>query len=99
LVITAKAVLGIVLRACGYLHRKSVIPKLEAAEGEGGSSTAEARKAFSRLAIGEVLVMAGAIGVAISLSRIPPPLPQQIEITTMDILLGFRITEPPNYLH
>lgn len=99
LVITAKAVLGIVLLVCGYLHRKSVIPKLEAAEGEGGSSTAEARKAFSRLAIGEVLVMAGAIGVAISLSRIPPPLPQQIEITTMDILLGFRITEPPNYLH
>ena len=99
LVITTKAVLGIVLLVCGYLHRQSVIPKLEAAEGEGGSSTAEARKAFSRLAIGEVLVMAGAIGVAISLSRIPPPLPQQIEITTMDILLGFRITEPPNYLH
>ena len=99
LVITAKAVLGIVLLVCGYLHRQSVIPKLEAAEGEGGSSTAEARKAFSRLAIGEIIVMAGAIGVAISLSRIPPPLPQQIEITTMDILLGFRITEPPNYLH
>ena len=99
LVITAKAVLGIVLLVCGYLHRQSVIPKLEAAEGEGGSSTAEARKAFSRLAIGEIIVMAGAIGVAISLSRIPPPLPQQIEITTMDILLGFRLTEPPNYLH
>ena len=99
LVITAKAVLGIVLLLCGYLHRQSVIPKLEAAEGEGGSSTAEARKAFSRLAIGEIIVMAGAIGVAISLSRIPPPLPQQIEITTMDILLGFRLTEPPNYLH
>ena len=81
------------------MHRQSVIPKLEAAEGEGGSSTAEARKAFSRLAIGEIIVMAGAIGVAISLSRIPPPLPQQIEITTMDILLGFRLTEPPNYLH
>ena len=99
LVITAKAVLGIVLLVCGYLHRQSVIPKLEAAEGEGGSSTAEARKAFSRLAIGEIIVMAGAIGVAISLSRIPPPLPQQIVITTMDILLGFRLTEPPNYLH
>src|SRR5699024_10118234 len=99
LVITAKAVLGIVLLVCGYLHRQSVIPKLEAAEGEGGSSTAEARKAFSRLAIGEIIVMAGAIGVAISLSRIPPPLPQQIEITTMDILLGFRIAEPPNCLH
>ena len=99
LVITAKAVLGIVLVGFGYFHREKLIPKLEAAEGDNGKMTAAQRAPFIRLAIGEILVMAATVGVAVSLSRIPPPLPEQIDITTQDVLLGFTLTEAPNYLH
>lgn len=98
LVITAKAVLTIVLAYCGWLHRRKVIPLLQAAEAKGDrTSISDAqRRPFIRLALVEVLIMAATIGVAVSLSRIPPPIELQLDLTPQDLLLGFRLEEPPS---
>lgn len=98
LVITAKAVLTVVLAYCGWLHRRKVIPRLQAAESKGDrAAIADAqRRPFIRLALVEVLIMAATIGVAVSLSRIPPPIELQLDLTPQDLLLGFRLEQPPS---
>lgn len=98
LVITAKAVLTIVLAYCGWLHRRKIIPTLQAAENKGDRKaiTDAQRRPFIRLAVVEVLIMAATIGVAVSLSRIPPPIELQLDLTPQDLLLGFRLEEPPS---
>lgn len=95
-VILAKAILLVVLAGIGWVHRRKILPQLAAAEEENGEATPAQRAPFIRLATVEVLIMAATVGVAISLSRIPPPLPQQLNLTTQDVLLGFTLTEPPS---
>ncbi|WCZ36191.1 cytochrome c oxidase assembly protein [Corynebacterium heidelbergense] len=95
-IIALKALLIIVLGVFGWRQRQRILPQLQAAEGPKGAMTDAQRAPFIRLAIGEVLVMAATIGVAISLSRIPPPLPEQLDLTVQDVLLGFTLTEPPS---
>ena len=96
LAITAKFVLLVILAGFGWMHRSKIIPQLEALSGPDGKGDKAQRKPFIRLAIGEVLFMAAAVGVAISLSRIPPPLPEQLDLTRQDVLLGYTLTEPPS---
>lgn len=96
LAITAKTVLLLVLAGFGWYHRSRIIPQLDRLSGPGGAGTKAQRAPFIRLACGEVLFMAAAVGVAISLSRIPPPLPEQIDITRQDVLLGYTLTEAPS---
>lgn len=98
LVITAKAVLLLVLGVFGWMHRSNVIPKLKDFEDDKGRALKGQGRMFIRIAIGEICIMAVTMAVAVSLSRIPPPLPQQIEVTRQDVLLGYTLTEPPGLM-
>nr|WP_231699768.1 MULTISPECIES: cytochrome c oxidase assembly protein [Corynebacterium] len=98
LVIMLKALLTLILAGFGWMHRSRIIPVLRVVERPDGTMTDAQRAPFIRLAIGEVLVMAATIGVAISLSRIPPPLENNPDLTQQDILLGFTLTEPPSMM-
>lgn len=98
LVVMAKAALTILLAVCGWAHRGRIIPMLRKAERPDGQMTDAQRAPFIRLATVEVAIMAATIGVAISLSRIPPPLLIDPDVTQQDILLGFTLTEPPSWM-
>jgi cytochrome c oxidase assembly factor CtaG/putative copper export protein len=56
----------------GWWHRRSTVSQL----------TAGRPRAFARLAVGEVLVMAGTVGVAVALSRTPPPVGATVDTPT-----------------
>jgi putative copper resistance protein D len=80
--ILALTVLGII----GWQHRTRTLPQLEA----GGAG-----RAFTRLAVVEVLVMSVTLGVAVALSRSAPPVSQNP--ITGDVryeLLGFHYPPP-----
>nr|WP_073883735.1 cytochrome c oxidase assembly protein [Corynebacterium variabile] len=90
-VITLKAVLTVILAAFGWAHRRYIIPQLETAMD---TKDAWWKRPFVRLAIVEVLIMAATVGVAISLSRIPPPVEFTADISPAELTLGFDLTEP-----
>ncbi|NED19827.1 copper resistance protein CopD [Streptomyces sp. SID9913] len=71
------------LGAIGWWHRRRTLPAL--AEG--------ARGAFVRLAAGELLLMAAAMGLAVALSRTPPPGGEGTSLSPAEELLGFPM--PP----
>lgn len=98
LVIFTKFALTLLLAGFGYLQSRRLLPLIEAGEDANGVGDHSSRRAFARLAAAEVLVMAGTIGVAISLSRIPPPLEINADLTAQDVLLGYTLTEPPSVL-
>jgi putative copper resistance protein D len=78
----AFAGLGVV----GWWHRRATLPQL--ADGKPGG--------FRRLATGELLVMAGVIGVAVALSRTPTPEPLVPTVpTAAESVLGFPLPGPP----
>ncbi|WP_433511558.1 cytochrome c oxidase assembly protein [Nonomuraea sp. CA-143628] len=62
--ILAKATALAVLGGFGWLHRRHTLMALRAGRP----------RAFARLAVGEVVVMAATVGLAVVLSRTPPPL-------------------------
>ena len=75
----------ITLGILGYLHRKRTLPA--AAEGD--------RRAFVRLAAAELVVMGIAIGLAVALSKSPPPVPTSVSDTTAaKAALGFELPGP-----
>ena len=61
-----KAVAAVLLGGAGWWHRHRIIAALDT--GEKGSASA-----FARLAIGEVAVMAGAMGLGAAVGRTPTP--------------------------
>jgi putative copper resistance protein D len=84
-----KVLLIAVLAAFGVQQRRRVLPQL---------SGDAARKAFVRLAATEVLVMAGTVGVAVALSRTPPPVSGDVPVDALSparILLGFDLPPEP----
>ncbi|WP_189059332.1 cytochrome c oxidase assembly protein [Longimycelium tulufanense] len=83
LVLAKVAALG-ALAGFGLLHRRRTLPALA-----GGSRTA-----FRRLALVELVVFAGTIGLAVGLSRTPPPAGEPTANTTT-ALLGFEMPGPP----
>ncbi|AGP30333.1 hypothetical protein A606_03410 [Corynebacterium terpenotabidum Y-11] len=89
-VIVLKVVLTAVLAGFGWLHRRRTIPQL----AEPDQSSAWWKRPFVRFAIVEVLVMAATVGVAVSLSRIPPPVTFTADISPAELVLGFDLTEP-----
>ncbi|MET7327503.1 cytochrome c oxidase assembly protein [Nonomuraea sp. NPDC005650] len=80
--ILAKAAILVILGGFGGLHRRHTLVALKAGTP----------RAFTRLAIGEVLVMAAAIGLAVALSRTAPP-PAVLPVDPVRDLLGYAM--PP----
>lgn len=84
LILFGKVLALVGLGVLGYRHRTRTIPLLEA--GKPG--------AFRRLAVGEIIIMAVALGLAVALSRTEPPGPEIPEVrTAVRTLIGFPI--PP----
>jgi putative copper resistance protein D len=86
LLLMAKVAALVALGFFGHAHRQRTLPKLEAGQP----------RAFRRIAAGEILVMAVALGLAVALSRTEPPVPDDIPgISRVRELLGFPI--PPEF--
>lgn len=81
--ILAKTVLLAALGGFGLLHRRRTIAAVVAGR---------ARRPFLRLATGEVAVMAATVGLAVALSRTPPP-PEEPETSWIALQLGYHV--PP----
>ncbi|MFD7782253.1 cytochrome c oxidase assembly protein [Streptomyces nojiriensis] len=79
-----KAVALLLLGAIGWWHRRRTLTVL----------TDGARRPFVRLAAGELLVMAAAMGLAVALSRTPPPSTGSGSPTPAEELLGFPMPPP-----
>lgn len=76
----------VALGVVGSRHRARTLP----AVGSGR------RGSFRRLAAGEIVVMATALGLAVALSRTPPPVPDDPgRISAARALLGFPIPAEP----
>ncbi|MEU9200352.1 cytochrome c oxidase assembly protein [Streptomyces sp. DT224] len=74
----------IVLGGVGWWHRRRTLARL--LEGS--------RRPFLRLACGELLVMAAAMGLAVALARTPPPRTGATSLTPAEELLGFAMPPP-----
>lgn len=80
-----KTVLLVVLVWAGSRHRTTTLGALDAGRPH----------AFARLAIGEVVVMAATMGLAVALSRTEPPVPEELEnASRVREVLGFA--PPPD---
>ena len=88
-IIVVKTVLTLILAWFGFAHRRWTIPKLDA-----GRQDAWWRRPFIRIALVEVFVMAATVGVALSLTRIPPPVEAVADISRAELIMGFDISEP-----
>ncbi|APX00458.1 cytochrome c oxidase assembly protein [Arthrobacter sp. QXT-31] len=87
----AKTVAALILAGIGLLHRRKLIPALEAPAqpGPGG------RWLLWRFIVAELLIMAAASGLAAALSRTPPPGGEEARpaLTPAEILTGYPL--PP----
>ncbi|WP_432112273.1 cytochrome c oxidase assembly protein [Streptomyces sp. YPW6] len=83
LLLLAKTAALLLLGAAGWWHRKRTKPLLAAGR----------RRGFVRLATGELLIMAAAMGLAVGLSRTPAPGTQDAALSPAEELLGFAM--PP----
>lgn len=85
LVLLKVVLLGVLVWA-GARHRRGTLTDLDAGRP----------RAFSRLAIGEVVVMAATMGLAVALSRTEPPYPEVIEdASRVREVLGFPPPDAP----
>jgi cytochrome c oxidase assembly factor CtaG/putative copper export protein len=83
-VLTFKMLCSGLLLWYGLRHRRRTLPELDA--GQPG--------AFRRLAVGEAAVMGATVALAVTLTRTPPPVPDDVPPPTFaQALLGF--TPPP----
>lgn len=88
LLLLGKVTALVALGSFGVRHRRRTLPELDA--GRPG--------AFRRLAAGEVAVMAGAIALAVALSRTEPPVSDDAgRISMARSLLGFPIPPEPTF--
>lgn len=93
-IVALKAALTILLAAIGLRHRQSTLPALESSPPPRPSGSPTRRHPFVRLAVVELVIMAATVGVAVSLSRIPPPVEYNADITQAEMVLGFAVTAP-----
>ncbi|MGB3770410.1 MAG: cytochrome c oxidase assembly protein [Rhodococcus sp. (in: high G+C Gram-positive bacteria)] len=85
--VLAKVAALIVLGVFGYVQRQRALPAL----AEDPSSRAN----LVRFAGAEVLVFAATVGLAVGLSRTPPPVSSARELSITEAELGYDLTEPP----
>ncbi len=88
-IVGLKLVLFAVIACFGLWHRRRVIPSL---------TSETSRLQFLRVAGVEVLVMAATVGVAVALSRTPPPVSADVPIESLSparLLLGFDLPPAP----
>jgi cytochrome c oxidase assembly factor CtaG/putative copper export protein len=83
--VLAKSTALVVLGAFGWQHRQRTIPALQTGN----------RRAFLRLAAGEVAVMAATVGLAVGLARSPTPVAAATGETRASQILGFPMPDPP----
>ncbi len=86
--VLAKVVALVVLGVFGYTQRRRALPALAA--------DPTSRANLVRFAGAEVLVFAATIGLAVGLSRTPPPLGSARELTLTEAELGYDLTAPPS---
>ncbi|WP_216587923.1 cytochrome c oxidase assembly protein [Streptomyces brasiliscabiei] len=84
LMVLGKAVALVLLGCVGHWHRRRTLPALR----DGGP------RAFVRLAAGELLLMAAAMGLAVGLSRTPPPGAGDAAVSPAEELLSFAMPPP-----
>jgi putative copper resistance protein D len=87
--VVLKVLLIGVISAFGVWHRRRHLPRL---------ATEPTRLLFLRVAAAEVLVMAATIGVAVALSRTPPPVTGDAPLESLSparLLLGFDLPPAP----
>ncbi|WP_079077939.1 CopD family protein [Streptomyces sp. CdTB01] len=84
LIMLAKAAALVLLGGIGRWHRSRAIPGLN--DGR--------RRAFVRLAAGELLLMAAAMGLAVGLARTPAPGTGDASLSPTEELLGFAMPPP-----
>ncbi len=90
LLVLAKTAAALALGVAGWWHRRVTLTALAAGAGA----------AFRRLVAGEVLVMAGTIGVAVALSRTAAPVPDVLPTTPTpaEVVTGEPLPPPPTAL-
>ncbi len=84
-IVLAKAAALLALGYLGYRHRQATVPAAVAGD----------RRAFLRLAAVEVAVMAVAVGLAVALSKSPPPVARTAsDVSAAKAALGFEMPGP-----
>jgi putative copper resistance protein D len=90
--VIVKVIAFVGLGVAGWVHRERTLDRIEAADPGSG-------RPFLRMAVGEALVMAVAFGVATSLARTEPPVPETTENPTAALALtGFPAPDAPTAL-
>ncbi|MBY6364565.1 cytochrome c oxidase assembly protein [Rhodococcoides corynebacterioides] len=87
--VLAKVVALVALGTFGYVHRRRSLPDLAA--------DPSSRSALVRFAGAEMLVFAATVGLAVGLSRTPPPAGDGRELTLTEVELGYDLTRPPSF--
>ena len=85
--VTAKVVALAVLGVIGWRQRRVAVAALQAAP--------DARTPLIRLATAEALVFGVTFGIAVGLSRTPPPTPAQRNPSPAEVALGYDLAGPP----
>ena len=92
--VVTKATALVVLAGIGWLHRRTTVPRFEAAGSDGGQQTS-IRRPFVSLAVVELAIMGATIAVAVALSRTPPPPSGSGEVDPAAELLGQPLPAAP----
>ncbi|MEH6381653.1 MAG: cytochrome c oxidase assembly protein, partial [Dietzia cercidiphylli] len=85
----AKALLLVLLAMFGLAMRRRIIAKIESRSANAPVD----RGTLLRIGLVEAVVMAGTIGLSVSLGRTPPPAPLYVP-TRQEALLGFELPGP-----
>ena len=89
LLLLAKVVAFVCLGVAGWLHRRATLDRID----QG------LRRGFTRLAVGETVVMAVAVGIGTALSRTAPPVPESEAAPSRALALtGFPAPPAPTAL-
>ncbi|RPA12654.1 cytochrome c oxidase assembly protein [Gordonia sp. OPL2] len=87
--VLAKVAALVVLGGLGAWHRRVTIARLE--------DESAARSVFVRFGIVETLVFAVTFGLAVGLSRTPPPAGENADISAVESTIGYDIDGPPTF--